>query len=307
MSAPRAANAEFRIWNLESRFSRASLLSLRKAWPPWRVLGPRCPTSALRPLTSQKRKRSAAFTLLELLVVLGIISIMLVLLAPAFTTIKSGTDITTAAYTIRGILENARNYALINRTYTWVGFVEEDGSQPSTDPATVGTSKVGRVAICTVASNDGSTVYTSVASPAQDMDPNGTKLTQLGKLIKLDNVHLLQTFENGTGDGSDKFPGRPSIPSTSPESAQIGFSTPPDTLRYFHYPPTKTEANAQYKFYKMFQFSPRGECRPQNDNYPIRSIMEVAFQPIRGTVVDDNKKCAVQLTGFGGNIKIYQP
>jgi hypothetical protein len=37
--------------------------------------------------------------------------------------------------------------------------------------------------------------------------------------------------------------------------------------------------------------------------------MEVGFQPIRGTdvaSVDDNKDCAVQLTGFSGNAKIYQ-
>ena len=59
----------------------------------------------------------------------------------------------------------------------------------------------------------------------------------------------------------------------------------------------------------MIQFSPRGECRPQNDNYEMRAVMEVGFQPIRGTdvaSVDDNKDCAVQLTGFSGNAKIYQ-
>jgi hypothetical protein len=82
--------------------------------------------------------------------------------------------------------------------------------------------------------------------------------------------------------------------------------SPPDSLRYFHYPPTATEAAAQYTFKKMIQFSPRGECRPQNDNYELRAVIEVGFQPIHGTVVDDPKNCAVQLTGFGGNTKIYQ-
>jgi hypothetical protein len=59
----------------------------------------------------------------------------------------------------------------------------------------------------------------------------------------------------------------------------------------------------------MFQFSPRGECRPQNDNYEMRTIIEVGFQPIRGTdvaSVDSNKNCAVQLAGFGGTVNIYQ-
>ena len=59
----------------------------------------------------------------------------------------------------------------------------------------------------------------------------------------------------------------------------------------------------------MIQFNPRGECRPQNDNYEMRAVIEVDFQPIRGTAVasvDDNKDCAVQLTGFSGNTKVYQ-
>jgi len=54
------------------------------------------------------------------------------------------------------------------------------------------------------------------------------------------------------------------------------------------------------------QFSPRGECRPQNDNYDIRAVMEIGFQPVRGTALDDAKACAIQLTGFGGNVQIYQ-
>src|SRR5438046_10251615 len=63
-----------------------------------------------------------AFTLLEMLVVMGIIAILMVLVAPAFTTIKGGTDVTSAAYTIKGVLDTARTYAKANNTYTWVGF-----------------------------------------------------------------------------------------------------------------------------------------------------------------------------------------
>jgi prepilin-type N-terminal cleavage/methylation domain-containing protein len=60
----------------------------------------------------------SAFTLIELVVVIGIIVVLTVLVAPAFTNIKRATDITSAAYTIKGVLEQARNYALINNTYT---------------------------------------------------------------------------------------------------------------------------------------------------------------------------------------------
>ncbi len=265
-------------------------------------------TSNVRLPTAAERgtKSVRGFTLLELLIVVGIIGLLLVLIAPAFTTIKGGTDVTSAAYTIKGVLDTARTYAKANNTYAWVGFYEEDGSISSTNPATQGN---GRVVVSIVASKDGTEVYTSVARPAADMDTAGTRLSQVGKLVKLDSMHL-RTFSNCTSNCTgDTFPTRPPVPGSLPNNAKIGDTSPPDSLRYFHYPPTGTEGAAQYIFRKMIQFSPRGECRPQNDNYELRAVTEVGFQPIHGTVappLDDSKNCAVQLTGFGGNTKIYQ-
>src|SRR6266480_8137311 len=83
-------------------------------------------------------QRRRAFTLLEMLVVMGIIAILMVLLAPAFTSIKSAGDVTGAADTVKGVLDQARTYAKANNTYTWVGFYEEDVSTPSTNPPTPG-------------------------------------------------------------------------------------------------------------------------------------------------------------------------
>ena len=250
------------------------------------------------------RERPGAFTLFELLIVLGIVVLLMLLIAPAFTTIKSGTDSTSAAYTIKGALDTARTYAKANNTYAWVGFFEEDVSQASTNPATAGT---GRIVVSIVASKDGTEVYTSVVSPAADMDSTGTRLLQVGKLIKLDNMHL-RTFANGLGTG-ETFPTRPAIPGGLPDNAKIGDTSPPDSLRYFHYPATVAEAQRQYKFVKMIQFSPRGECRSQNDNYEMRAVVEVGLQQTHGTsapALADPKNCAVQLTGFSGNVKTYQ-
>ena len=106
--------------------------------------------------------REGGFTLLELLIVVGIIGLLMVLIAPAFTTIKSGTDVTSAAYTIKGVLYTARTYAKANNTYTWVGFYEEDASLSSTNPATPGN---GRIVISIVASKDGSNVYGICGQP----------------------------------------------------------------------------------------------------------------------------------------------
>src|SRR5437667_9910546 len=137
-----------------------------RACRPWRApsieerlsLGP-ATRGELRKLS--RAERFNAFTLVELLIVVGIIGVLLVLIAPAFTSIKSGTDVTSAAYTIKGALDTARTYAKANNTYTWVGFYEEDVSQPSiahgTDPCT---GCVGRLVMSIVASKDGTMLYT---------------------------------------------------------------------------------------------------------------------------------------------------
>src|SRR5207247_9202635 len=112
--------------------------------------------SPLSTLNSQRCR--AAFTLIELMIVVGIIAVLLVLIAPAFTTIKSGTDVTSAAYTIKGVLETARTYAKANNTYAWVGFYEENTDNPTSPnadpPAT------GRIVMPTVGSKAGAILDT---------------------------------------------------------------------------------------------------------------------------------------------------
>src|SRR3954452_17858975 len=86
---------------------------------------PVSPASMVRWLVPEKRAgRSSGFTLLELIIVIGIMGLLLVLIAPAFTTMKSGSDFTNAIYGIQGVLENARTYAKANNTYVFVGFAE---------------------------------------------------------------------------------------------------------------------------------------------------------------------------------------
>jgi prepilin-type N-terminal cleavage/methylation domain-containing protein len=257
---------------------------------------------------SSQRERASAFTLLELLVVMGIIAILMVLVVPAFTNIKSAGDVTSAAYTIKGVLDQARTYAMANNTYTWVGFYEEDVSTASTNPATPGT---GRIVMSIVASKDGTTVY----------DPNSlakidtAKLSQVGKLTKIENVHLA-TFTDGSGTGST-FATRPPV---TYDTARIGNTTPPNpSLTPFQYPVGNPEPVAQYTFVKVVQFGPRGEARIDNTNYSLKTAAEIGMIPTHSTtVVDSNgnsinpnlnlvpNRVAVQFTGVGGDVKIYR-
>src|SRR3954462_9559274 len=116
------------------------------SFPPSRA------ASTFRISSQVTRHSSPSFTLIELMVVIGIIVLLTVLVVPAFNSLKSSKDITNVVYTVKGAMEQAHAYALVNNTYVWIGFFEESGAVASTKPPTAGT---GRIVICTVASKDG--------------------------------------------------------------------------------------------------------------------------------------------------------
>jgi prepilin-type N-terminal cleavage/methylation domain-containing protein len=265
------------------------------------------------------------FTLLELLIVMGIVALLMVLIAPAFTTIKGGTDVTSAAYTIKGVLDTARTYAKTNNTYTWVGFYEEDVSQPSVIPAPDPqcTGCVGRLVMSIVASKDGTNVY---GSGNGTVDP--TKLTQVGKLTKLENIHLplfSVCQSNCTGETFDKRPVVQNDPGGGYNYSRFGElnasqpNTAPYTTPYnFQYPVGNPAPTAQYRFYKLLQFSPRGESRVNGDSYDIRRVVEIGLLQTHGTATPPptgsgnggstfgGNVVAVQINGFAGDVRIYR-
>src|ERR1700739_647170 len=161
-------------------------------------------SAALRRRFSPHRRENAstlqrcnAFTLLELLSVIGIIAILLVLIGPAFTTITIGTDISSAIYGVKGVLENARAYAKENLTHVFVGFSEVDFSvDPSVSPqVTTGDTPYGRVAVAVVASKDGTSQY-QYATSDQGNDwtanyANGAHLVAVEKLHTYENLHFV--------------------------------------------------------------------------------------------------------------------
>ncbi len=252
-------------------------------------------------VSTPQRERASAFTLLELLIVVSIIGLLLVLIAPAFTTIKGGTDVTSAAYTIKGALDTARTYAKANNTYTWVGFFEENATNP-------GNAGIGRVVISIVASQDGTKIYDPSNLSPQNLT---TGLTQVGKLTKIDNVHLWTHTDAPTGTGST-FDTRPNVLSTY----CIGDTSPSGSTKPFGYPVGNPAPTAQYTFVKAVEFSPRGEARINNSTinvngtevFPLQPAAEIAFQPTHGTTIDNNSPnlVAIQFSGVGGNAKIYR-
>jgi type II secretory pathway pseudopilin PulG len=257
---------------------------------------------------------NAAFTLVELAIAIAAVGLLVALVAPAFTNLKSAGDLTDSANTIKGVLEQARNFAMANNTYAWVGFFEEDASKESTNPPTPGN---GRLVIEAVASIDGTNIY-GLNTGSID----AAKLRQIGKLIKIENVHLpLFAIGSGTGDTFDTRPALQNDPTAGYNYSRFGElnnpqpNTGPYTTPYsFQYP-----AGNPYTFNKLLQFNPRGEARVNGNSYVIRHFVEIGLiqthknsvpSPISGggtsTASYSGNVVALQITGVGGNTKIYR-
>ena len=255
--------------------------------------------------------RRAGFTLVEMLVVCGVIAVMLAMVIPAFMGINGAANMTKAAYDVSATLENARSYARANNTYVWVGFFEESESLLTSGP--VGT---GRIVISTTASKDGTMIYTASSLPTTSaaMTPG---LIQLNKLVKIDNVHLKtagvndpnNVFPIGSGTGST-FVTRPLVSDTSAlwQVGEIALAAA-SSQAPFQYPVGNPAPSSTYTFKTAMQFSPRGEVRMNDASQPLQPILEIGLQPTHGTIPDTANRnvVAVQITGITGNVKIYRP
>jgi type II secretory pathway pseudopilin PulG len=232
---------------------------------------------------------------MELLTVILIISILLVLLAPAFTNLKSANDVTSAANSIKAVLENARTYAKANNTYVFVGFVEVNASvDPSVSPQGAG---YGRVAVAAVASKDGTRDWTA------------TNLTPIGKLQVYENLHFVPLnfplWTQAAHPNSNMA--RPSPTPAATYTLGISSSVTP-----FNWP----LGGGQYSFTKVINFDPGGTARiaTATNSDEVTNVMEIDFQQSHGTVTptpptsqDAGNHFVIQIDAPTGAVRLYRP
>lgn len=75
--------------------------------------------------TPQGIRAQRAFSLIELLVVVGIIGLLAVFAAPAISSIGQSRGVSEATYQINQAIEMARSEAVARRTYVWLGLQEQ--------------------------------------------------------------------------------------------------------------------------------------------------------------------------------------
>jgi len=289
---------------------------------PDATAGLSCPCARKSQLSCTNSVR-AGFTLLELLIVVGIIALLMLLIVPAFTTIKSGTDVTSALYGIQGLLENARTYAKANHTYVFVGFAEVDASiNPSVSPQLAGN---GRAAVAAVASKDGARHFqyltngqgndwqSNYADPSKP-EYRGGHLVALGKLERFENLHFLVDFGSwlpSQHPGSNMARNQPTGAFYTLGNAGSTSATP------FTWPlGSPLDSGYQYRFNKVIMFDPQGIARITGSSNAdeIARIMEIDFQPTRGTLVppvplnqDVGNQAVIQIAPMSGAVRLYRP
>ena len=266
-----------------------------------------------------------AFTLVEMLVVLGVIVVILGIAAPVVTSMKGAGDMNKAIYDIAGMVEQARAYALANNTYVYLGLGEfDEGTSIGTVPQKTGT---GRIAIAAVATRDGTRSYSPYTDQVNtDWNNNnypsgGTaaaNLISIGAVQHYDNIHLL-----------DLDPGSVPIPASGPMNRpavtdptfRLGNAASASATS-FSYPVGSKQTGGTYVLNRVIQFDPQGQARSIPLNPPANSFytggvpdrIELALQPTHGNVapaVPTSQTTGdigvLQIDGMTGTTTIYRP
>jgi len=262
-----------------------------------------------------------------MLIVMGIMATLMVLVAPAFTNLKSAGDVTNAVYGIQGLLDNARTYAKANNTYVFVGFAEVDSSVDSSvsPQVTTGATPYGRVAVAVVASKDGTRHFQYATSgQGSDWQSNyadsskpeyrGGHLVAVRNLQRYENLHFLVDFGSWTQAAhptSNMARFQPSNTTYTLGNSGSSSVTP------FTWPLGSPLASGyQYRFNKVISFDPQGVARiaTATNADEVTTVMEIDFQPSHGTAVpaaptnqDVGNHAVIQIGPPSGANRVYRP
>ncbi len=266
---------------------------------------PHHPTSNHPPGAAPRTPHQKGFTLPELLAVIAIMVLVMGFMGPAVNSIKDARGFDASLYQVADILNQARDHAIANNTYVWVGFFEENGDvQWERNKVTAG---LGRIIISAVASTDGNrysqTTNTLVANTVTNPTATQIRVTPISQLYKLPNIRLYD------------FSADPNLNTNwpiVPANYQVG-NTAFGSTPVFWYPTNGTNAAVAYKFEKIIEFNPLGEASRMANNLtqPPAPWLGVGLRATRGTADDPTQAelppSAIFIEGLIRKSQVFTP
>jgi len=240
-----------------------------------------------------------AFSLIELLVVMGITITALAMLVPA---LRNKATVSAAAYTIGGIFDQARSYAVSNNTYVYVGFYEEDGAKTAAGSGPVAPGK-GRVVMAMVTSKDGLSGY-DTASGTWINYANGSSLMAIGKLYRLESLSIA---DDRLGDSIVNM-ARPPL-----DANGILITGSNTSSTHFSWPLGTALGKGIYNFQNVVCFTPQGIATVFNGQHglssaKVPSYLEVGLRAAHGNIPAQGMDIAIiQIDSITGANHIYRP
>jgi prepilin-type N-terminal cleavage/methylation domain-containing protein len=233
---------------------------------------------SLRTSTKIRHTRfQQGFSLVEMLVVIGIVSLLSALAVPAFNSLAASRGVTQGLYDVSTLLEFGRTEAVTRQTYVWVVFQNASVGNLTTQ---------SEIRMAAFASLDG-TPTTGTGS---------SNLVSLTKILHIRNV-ALNNWSNLKSATKALLPAN-----VSPNPSDV-FGNNPGSLALLPGPST------QY----TITFTPRGEATqrqtalstpPLTAYSPYDSWMDVSFRQTHGTqVIPNADDAAVIIDGSTGTLQ----
>ncbi len=214
----------------------------------------------------------AAFSLIELLTVMGVIGLLMSVAMPALSSMTKGSQMNQALVEVTQSLEQARQYATAQNTYVWVAFNNVAASQ--------GADEQVRVAV--LVSKSGGDLNTW----GTDDTTSSTAQTQL--VTKPRTFNQVKLSDAGTFSKAQIA----SLPVTTvSDVGQANFTI-------------KVPGGKNETFSRAIQFTPSGEARTTGS---MTGMVELGLQPTRAKIADAHNVAVVRVNGLTGQTRIFRP